>query len=227
MSGWLAALLICLVLVGIRWAAAWLTGSGFSAPPQVTAARYVDPSVAAEGDRLKEAPKLVASAKSTNHPGIIWRFACQVPAQSPQYSAALVQMKRAEGIWDRTIMRPRRKALAAALQDQYYRRGMEIECSAREGAQPTLALYWVLFGNTTAWQADQLLSAETQRGIAEAGFREILWSSGYAGGGSSSVSFKSGTVRELEFAWINDLCEAVRRGEKGPDAINSTVRNPS
>src|SRR5581483_11424737 len=74
-------------------------------------------------DRAKNSTKLIAAARSANHPGIILRFACQVPIGSPQYNASINEIHRAERIFDRTIMAAARSIIAKELQDRYFRQG--------------------------------------------------------------------------------------------------------
>lgn len=170
--------------------------------------------------RSKIAIQLIAQAKAADHPGIIWRAACQVPGNSPWYKAALRQQERAEKIMDRTIMAPLRKRAAQSLQDNYYRKGMKVRCEAVEGKQPTLRLTWVLFDETTAYQAEELLD----NSLIKLGFEKVSWQSGY--GESSTNSWEPASVRTAEFRGIRELCESVRRGDKSPDEINATVPNP-
>ena len=177
----------------------------------------------AEADRLQrvlqDAPKLLATARAAQQPEIILRNACQVPVGSPQYRLALREIERAERIWDQTFMRGERKAIAARLQDLYYRQGMKIECAAIEGKQPTLRLRNIAFGATTAYQADDILDANTKNHIARLGFQRMVWEDGY--GGSSILNWKPEDVKVAQFAWVRRLCDRVLTGSKSPDEITA------
>lgn len=174
-----------------------------------------------EAERMRKAPKLLAAAKASDHPGIIMRHACQVPVGSPLLKAAEAQVERAERIWDQVVLKPQRAALARTLQENYFRQGAAVHCSMIEGKHPTLKLTYVLFGETTAWLADDVFDAAVKRNIAAAGIERIYWNDGYGKG--SQVSFKSEVVKQEIFGSGRDLCRAVREGRNSPDAINATV----
>lgn len=122
---------------------------------------------------------------------------------------------------DSTVMRALRRVTASNLQLGYYRKGLKIKCAAIEGKRPTLRLTWILFNETTAYQADDVLSDNT---LPKMGFQQVAWDNGFGEG--STNTWKADDVRQAEFAETRSVCEAVRRGEKSPDTINATVSNP-
>ncbi len=122
---------------------------------------------------------------------------------------------------DRTVMRALRQAMAKEIQVAYYRKGLKVKCAAIEGSQPTLKLTWILFDETTAYQAETSFLNDS---VIKLGFQKVHWNNGFGEG--STNTWKRDDVKETEFSEIHTTCEAVRRGEKSPDAINATVANP-
>jgi hypothetical protein len=171
------------------------------------------------------APKLLASARAETHPGLIYRYACQIPANSPQYKEAKAQLRRADRILDQVIGKADRKQFCTQLQANYYGQGKKIKCNVIEGSKPVLRLTYILFGETTAYQADKFFDAETQQLFLAKGFHSVSFSNGF--GESSFVRWKAHDVEEAQYGRTRALCEAVRSGEASADNINATVSNPT
>jgi hypothetical protein len=172
-------------------------------------------------DALKNAPRLLAAAKQeSSHPGIIYRYACQIPSKSPLVKDASKEIARADQISDRVVMRELRREAARTLQNGYYREGNKVDVRVIEGKKPVLELQYILFDETTASVHSDTL-AQT---LLPMGFYGVNYTDGYDH--SSSWRWKAQDVERLEFGKIHQICAEVRTGRKSPDEINATVTNP-
>jgi hypothetical protein len=169
------------------------------------------------------AAKLLATAKKESHPGLIYRFACQIAASSPLYADSKKQSARADRILDATIYKQLRKEAAERLQLGYYQEGQKIDVRSVEGNEPTLQLKYVLFDETTAYATGEQ-SDSLAKTLLPIGFHRISYTDGYGHG--SFVKWKANDCEEAQFGEIHALCERVRIGAESPDEINDTVRNP-
>jgi|SRR5579871_1145854 len=170
--------------------------------------------------RMSDSKRLLSIAKASDSSEVIWRAACQIPTQSPLFAAARKEQDRAERIWDRSVGVVQRAVAARTLQDGYYRKGKKVKCIAIEGNPPTLRMSYILFGETTAYEAEKVIGGETAKILTGLGFQRVLFDNGF--GESSSSTWKTSDVKDHEFSWIRSQCSEVRSGLKSPDTIGST-----
>jgi len=214
-------LLGLLVLAIFIATSVWTNSQIPSQSPTSSAAQ--SQKVALLKQRFDEATQLLAAAKKERHPGLIYRFACQIPVGSPKYPESNRQVSRADHLLDGVVVEQLRRSAARRLQDGYYEEGKKVDVRVIEGDEPTLQLQNVLFDETSAYvaksEADRLATT-----LLPLGFHRISFVDGFGHG--SSVVWKTDDVERAEFGDIHKLCEQVRSGERSPDALNATVKNP-
>jgi hypothetical protein len=176
-------------------------------------------------ERLNKSARLLKAARQSDTPGIIMRYACEIPTDAKEFQAATAQVERAERLMDRVVGAAMRRALARTLQDSYYSDGKKVKCSVVEGKEPALRMSWILFGETTAWQADRFLDVNTQRRILAAGFHRLEWDNGYGEGSWLRLGNRA-EAEAVQFRESRELCDAVRAGTRRADEINATVSDP-
>jgi hypothetical protein len=216
-----------LILLGLLFLAIYIATGFWTNPPIAsqppTSAVAQSQKVVVLRQRLDGAKKLLAAAKKERHPVLIYRSACQIPIESPEYSESAHQVSRADGLSHIAVAKLRKEA-ARRLQDGYYEQGKRIDVRVIEGDEPTLQLQYVLFDETSAYvaksEADTL--AET---LLPLGFHSISFIDGFGHG--SSFGWESADVKRAEFGDVHKLCEQVRAGELDPDTLNATVKNPT
>lgn len=221
-SGRLAA--IVLSFVGLAIVGIAMSNSGPSATNQLASIAPASNSAESQevlASRIHDAPKLLAAAsKEKFHPGLVYRFACQIPSQSTIFKQAEVEIARADRMWDHLLMRELRLEAAKKLQLGYYKEGRKIDVRAIEGPKPTLQLTYILFDETTAYAE----SDELAKTLLPLGFQKVSYVND--DGRGSYTEWKKADVEREEFGEIHSLCSDVREARKSPDAINATVKNP-
>ena len=195
------------------------------APSAATTAGPKEPTKANAAKIPLDAARLLRAAQAEKtHPGIIERYACQIPRNAKEYPQAILEQKRAERILKQVFGPILRKDFARRLQTQYYENAWKIKCTVIEGKRPMLRMQYALFDETTAYWMSARLKGNTAE-LLKLGFHGVVYE-GVMGEGSRET-WDVTAVEQAEFGPLREKCEQVRNGALSPDLINATVKNPA